>query len=281
MRNPAMVILFVVFALYAASILFVIFQGLAISFMDGEYYGKIMVPTKAEHFYPRNYINAFTDLVIEIGGGRGVGLVGMFINSLIYAGGTSILGVLFCSITAYVTAKYKFPGRNFIWMYSIVTMMLPVVGSGAASIRFFKDILHVKDTYFMIFMLAGSFGQNYVILFATFKGVSWEYAEAAFIDGASHFKVWYKVMLPQAISPMFALFLVGFIAKWSDAETTYMYMENQHTIASGLAYLAHMTSGDPPKMFAGFVISMIPLLALYIAFQETIMDIQIGGGLKG
>lgn len=283
MRNPVMIGLFIFFVIYALSIAFVIFQGIAVSFMDGAYYGKIMIPTKAEHFYPQNYVNAFTKIVIEGANDVNVTIVGMFVNSLVYAGGTSALGVLFCAITAYVTAKYKFPGRNFIYMYSIVVMMLPVVGTTAASINFFKDVLHVKDTYFMIFMLAGSFGQNYVILYATFKGVSWEYGEAAFVDGAGHFRVWLQIMMPQAISVMVALFIVGFIGKWSDAETPILYMKKLPTLASGLAELSsdQEAQGDMPMMFAAFVMSMIPLLILYAAFQETIMEIQLGGGLKG
>lgn len=279
MRNPAMVIIFVIFALYALSICFVIFQGIATSIMDGAYYGIEMIPYKKEHFNFRNYVEAFTNLVIPIGNNKNVTLVGMFINSILYAAGTSFLAVIFSSITAYLTAKYRFPGRNFIYYYAIVTMMIPVVGTGAASILFFKS-LGVLDTYFMIFMFAGSFGQNYVILYATYKGVSWEYAEAAFIDGAGHFRVWVQVMMPQVLSPMFALFMVGFIGKWSDSETSLLYMRNLPTIASGLTRLSH-GEGDMSMLFAGFVISMIPLLALYIAFQETIMDIQIGGGLKG
>ncbi|MBQ9734424.1 MAG: carbohydrate ABC transporter permease [Clostridia bacterium] len=280
MRNPAMIIIFVIFAIYALSICFILFQGIAVSIMDGAYYGIEMLPTKAEHFNFGNYVEAFTKLVIPIGNNQKVTLLGMFINSLLYAVGTSFLSVIFSSITAYLTAKYKFPGRNFIYYYAIVTMMIPVVGSGAASIMFF-DKLGVLDTYFMIFMFAGSFGQNYVILYATFKGVSWEYAEAAFIDGAGHFRVWVQVMIPQALSPMFALFMVGFIGLWSDSETSLLYMRNLPTIASGLTRLSHTASGDMSMLFAGFVMSMIPLLILYIAFQETIMDIQIGGGLKG
>ena len=280
MRNPAMIVIFAVFVIYALSICFIIFQGIAVSIMDGAFYGIEMLPTKAEHFNFGNYVEAFTKLVIDIGGNKKVTLIGMFINSIIYAAGTAFLGVIFSSITAYLTAKYKFPGRNFIYYYAIVTMMIPVVGSGAASILFF-DSLGVLDTYFMIFMFAGSFGQNYVILYATFKGVSWEYAEAAFIDGAGHFRVWIQVMIPQALSPMFALFMVGFIGLWSDSETSLLYMRNLPTIASGLTRLSHINSGNMSMLFAGFVMSMVPLLILYIAFQETIMDIQIGGGLKG
>jgi raffinose/stachyose/melibiose transport system permease protein/N-acetylglucosamine transport system permease protein len=154
------------------------------------------------------------------------------------------------------------------------------MGAAPASIKLY-DALGILDTNFMIPMFASSFGENFIILFATFKSVSWEYAEAAFIDGAGHFKVWYKVTLPQILSPMFALFMVGFIGRWSDTDTALLFMRTHPTLASGLYEYSIRDSYNVPVLFAGFMMSMIPVLALYIAFQKKIMDIQIGGGLKG
>jgi ABC-type glycerol-3-phosphate transport system permease component len=58
-------------------------------------------------------------------------------------------------------------------------------------------------------------------------------------------------------------------------------MKTHPTIASGLYKLSHRNSYNVPVLSAGFMISMLPVLGLYVAFQKTIMDIQIGGGLKG
>ena len=142
-------------------------------------------------------------------------------------------------------------------------------------------MIGILDTNLMIPMFASSFGENFIILFATFKGLSWEYAEAAFIDGAGHFRVWWQVMIPQVLSPMFALFMVGFIGRWSDTDTALLFMRTHPTLASGLYEYSVRDDYNVPVLFSGFMLSMIPVLALYIAFQKTIMDIQIGGGLKG
>lgn len=280
MRSPATILMFVLFFIYGASILFVVFQGLATSVIHSRYYGKIIIPTASEHFYFQNYADAFSKLAVSIGNNRKVNIIGMTVNSLWYAVGSSFFSILFSSITAYILSKYRFPGRNALYIYAVVTMMLPIMGSAASSVVFYRD-LGILDTNFMILMFTSSFGDNFIMLYATFKGISWEYAEAAFIDGANHFKVWYQVMIPQAISPMFALFMVGFIARWSDSETALLYMQTHPTIASGLMELSHRESANMPLLFSGFMMSMIPVLALYIAFQNVIMDIQIGGGLKG
>lgn len=274
MRQPAMIIMCVIFALYSFSILFVLFQGVSFSLMtSGDYSDGKLIPTSGLIF--KNYAEAFTRVKVE-----GVNLIVMTINSLWFAGGSTFFSILFSSITAYILAKYKFPGRGFLYGYAIVTMMLPIMGSAPASIKFYKSI-GILDTNFMIVMFASSFGQNFVIQFATFKGVSWEYAEAAFMDGANHFKVFFMVMIPQAISTMVALFVVGFIGKWSDSDTALLYMKTHPTLASGLYIYSHRNSYHKPIQFAGFMIGMIPVLTIYIAFQKTIMDIQIGGGLKG
>jgi raffinose/stachyose/melibiose transport system permease protein/N-acetylglucosamine transport system permease protein len=276
MRSPAMIAMSVIFWIYGLSILFVLVQGLGYSLMtDGQYSDGMIFPTKGLHLI--NYVNAFSKLVDTE---SGTNLLGMTLNSLWYAGGSSFFGILFSSITAYILSKYRFPGRNALYMYAVVTMMLPIMGSAAASIKFYHDI-GILDTNFMIVMFASSFGDNFIMQFATFKGVSWEYAEAAFIDGASHFKVWYMVMIPQAMSTMVALFVVGFIGRWADSDTALLFMKTHPTIASGLYKLSHRNSYNVPVLFAGFMISMLPVLGLYVAFQKTIMDIQIGGGLKG
>ena len=274
MKNPAMIIMLVVFALYSLSILFVLFQGISFSLMtNGDYSDGLLLPSK--QLMLSNYSEAFKRVVVE-----DTNLIGMTLNSLWYAGGSSFFGVFFSSITAYIIAKYKFPGRGFLYGWAVVTMMLPIMGSSAASIKFYKDI-GILDTNFMIVMFASSFGQNFIMQYATFKGISWEYAEAAFIDGANHFKVWIEIMIPQAISTMVALFVIGFIGKWSDSDTALLFMKTHPNIASGLYVYSHRNSYHKPIQFAGFMIGMIPVLALYIAFQKTIMDIQIGGGLKG
>jgi raffinose/stachyose/melibiose transport system permease protein/N-acetylglucosamine transport system permease protein len=274
MKNPAMIIMFIVFALYSFTIVFVIFQGISFSLMTpGEYSDGALVPKTG--LILANYVDAFSRVVVEK-----TNLLGMTLNSLWFAGGSSFFGILFSTITAYVIAKYKFPGRGFLYGWAIVTMMLPIMGSSAASIKFYKSI-GILDTNFMIVMFASSYGQNFVIQYATYKGISWEYAEAAFIDGANHFKVWVEIMIPQAISTMVALFVVSFIGKWSDSDTALLFMKTHPTLASGLYVFSHRNSYHKPIQFAGFMIGMIPVLALYIGFQRTIMDIQIGGGLKG
>lgn len=272
-NTPVMILMSIVFGLYAFSLLFVIFFGVDVSLMKP-------VDVRKGLFFPSefmftNYITAWTEL-----SKIGFSLVEMTINSLWYAGGASFFSILFSSMIAYVVAKYDYPGKKFVYTYAVVTMMIPIMGATASEIKLYK-MLGIYDTQFLIFMFTSSFGQNFIILFATFKSLSWEYAEAAFIDGAGHFKVWLDIMLPQAISPMVALFMVGFIDRWGDSETALLYMKSHPSLASGMYIYGLRDSYNVPVYFAGFIMCMIPVLTLYLCFQKSIMDIQLDGGLKG
>ena len=274
-RSPVMIAMFVIFLIYAISILIVIIWGVNISLMSRKDYnqGKLF-PTSLQFI---NYISSWTELqAIDMS------MIEMTLNSLWYACGTSFFSVLFSCMTAYVIAKYNFFGRRFFYAYAVVTLMIPILGSSPSAIKFY-DTLHIYDTQFLIFMFASAFGQNFIILFAVFKGVSWEYAESAFIDGANSFTVWYKIMLPQVVSPMVALFVVEFITLWGDGETALLFLPNHPSLASGL-YIYKVINEkhlNTPALFAGLMICTVPVLLLYLFFQKSIMDIQLGGGLKG
>lgn len=276
MKSPIMITMFVMFAIYAFTILFVFAFGIATSLMTSrEAVVGELLPKAGLQF--QNYIDAWTRITPL---SSNTNLLGMFLNSLWYAGGTALLGVLYPAITSYLIAKYKFPGRNAIYIYAIITMMLPIMGSTASSIKFYRSI-GVLDTNWMIFFLASSFGENFLILYASFKGMAWEYAESAFIEGAGHFTVFTKIMLPQALPVMTALFITGFISRWSDTDTSLLFMRTHPTIASGLFEYSVRDAYNIPVLFAGFVMSAIPIIILFIIFRKTIMDIQLGGGLKG
>ena len=272
-RSPAMIIACVIFAIYAFTILFVIFFGIDVSLMSA-------ADVRKGRFFPSsvkfvNYISAWTELS-EIG----FSLIEMTINSLWYSAGTSFFSILFSAMISYVVARYDYPGKRFVYGYAIVTMMIPILGATASEIKLYK-MLGIYDTQFLIFMFTSSFGENFIIFFASYKSISWEYAEAASIDGAGHFTIWHKIMLPQIVSPMVALFMVGFIERWGDSNTALLYMKNHPSLASGMYIYGLRDSYNIPVYFAGFIMCMIPVLVLFLCFQKSIMDIQLDGGLKG
>ena len=206
----------------------------------------------------------------------------MLLNSIWYSCGRSVLGILFSAMAAYVIAKYKFFGRNFVYTFAIVTMMLPIMGSMASALKFSKAIgTYDSPTY--VILNATTLSGGFIILYSTFKTLSWGYAEAAMIDGAGHFRTFFSIMLPQVISPMCALVLSEFIVMWTDADTPLIFFPHLPTLAYGLYLYQDVVRKtlQYPVFFAGLITCMIPTVTLYAIFQRSLMDIQMGGGLKG
>ena len=224
-----------------------------------------------------NFITAFTELEVENNN-----MFHMLFNSIWYAGGGSFLGVFVSSMSAYVVSKYVFPGSKAFYVTVIVTMMIPIVGSLPSAFRIYNTLGLVESPLFLLGS-AGGMGFSFLVLYAYFKNLSWTYAEAAFCDGASNFRVFFQIMLPQAFPSIAALFIVSFIGMWNDSQTPLIYLKTYPTLSSGIYVFQAKTSRqmNMPVLFAGILISMLPVVILFAAFQKYIMDMSIGGGLKG
>ncbi len=273
----AKLIIFIVFALYAFTLLYALLFAVSISFKDQWHYPGDNQTGLPHPWVWTNYRDAWTTL-----GNSGKGMIEMVINSLWYAGGGAILGVAVSALVAYVVAKYKFPGRNLIYGIAIFTMMLPVVGSMPSQYRVYET-LGINNTPMLLLTKAGGFGFNFVVLYSFFKSLPWSYAEAAMIDGAGHFRTFIKVMMPQAISVIMALVLVAFIGQWNDYMFPILFLKDWPTLSSGLYIyqIEQVRATNYPVLFAGLIISILPVLLLYILFQNTLLDMTMSGGLKG
>jgi len=207
----------------------------------------------------------------------------MMVNSIWYAAGGAFLTVVVSAATAYAVAKYKFIGSRIIFWAALITLMVPVVNNLPSLLRFSNKIGIYNSPLILVTQLGG-LGFNFIVLYSFFKHISREYMEAAFIDGAGHFHVFIKIMLPFAIAPMIALWLSAFNALWSDPMFPMLFLTSYPTLAYGL-YIYQIdinrVPGGVPMLFAGLFISAVPVIALFAAFQKMFLDLQISGGIKG
>ncbi len=266
------------FLIYAVSLLIPLFWGIWNSFLTRAEYNMVSAVIKVPSAIRfDNYINAWAEL-----SANGVSMVSMTLNSLWYAAGSTALVLFANTMTAYVCEKYEFVGAGFIKKFQWITMSIPIMGNMAATLRWLRNI-HVYDSYLYIVGTVGGLGFMFIFMSSTFRGLSWEYAEAAFMDGAGHFRVFFQVMLPQVLPTVTALFVSEFITRWNDSMTPLVYFPNLPTLASGLYVYQTIASRaiNYPMLFAALVMCMIPVLVLFIFFQDTLMDLQLGGGVKG
>ncbi len=213
-----------------------------------------------------------------------VNVLGMIGNSLFFAFACTFISTYFSSCTAYAISKYKFPGRNFLYIFAFMLMFIPAVGSMAANYKLYNE-LHIYDTY--IGILIGScsgFGTGFIYLYSFFRNLPWSFAEAAQLDGAGHYTVFLKVMMPMAMPSLVAIMIMNILGIWNEYFTFYMYAPSKVTLALGLYGLVEQNKYGKvsyPELFSVMLFSVVPAVILYAAAQKTVVENVNIGGLKG
>lgn len=267
------IIVFVLFCSYALTLIYPVLWAFMSSFKSEVNYMDDMVGFPL-HWQFSNYIDAFSELG---------NLPLMFLNSGWFALGGAALGVFISSMSAYVVAKYKFIGRKTFYMVALVIMMLPIVGALPSQYDVYSKI-GILDTPFLLLIYCSGMGFNFLVLYGYFTSLPWDYVEASFIDGGNHFNTFFQIMLPQAKGVILSLGIVAFINIWNDYNTPILFLESYPTLSSGIYIYQQdiLQAGvNIPLLFAGVFMSVIPVLVLFVLFQNKIMEISIGGGLKG
>ena len=278
---------FVLFFIYAASLLLPLVYLFINSFQPkldyynnlGEYGNAFALPRT---WMWQNYVTAFENMDMYDSYGNRIGLPIMFFNSFWYVIASVFLNIAGCCFTGYALSKYSFVGKRAMYAVIIFTMTIPIVGSTGASFKLMTDLGIYNTPFFLVTAFCG-FGFNFLILYGFFKNLSWNYAEAVFIDGGGHFTVFFKVMLPMTRAPIITLAVMAAISSWNDYNTPLLYMPDYPTVASGLYKIKVSFSrfGDTPAYFAGLLLSIIPVLVLFSCCSGIIMKNFTMGGLKG
>ena len=203
-------------------------------------------------------------------------------NSTLVAVLTVGLNLLFCALAAYPLARLSFAPRDWIFSAIVSTIMIPfqIV---MIPLYILTVQIGLRNTYLgMIFpSLASAFG--IFLLRQAFMSVPKELEEAARMDGCSEIGLWWCIMLP-AIRPALAtLAIFVFIGSWSDFLWPLIVIQDEslYTLPLGVAKLAGTFSLDWRLVAAGSVISIAPVLILFIFLQRYIVPTETSSGVKG
>jgi len=210
----------------------------------------------------------------------------MFVNGLLMAILPGALSLFFTALFAYVEAKYDFVGKKFFFNLGIALMIIPIVGNLASAMQL-RKFLHVYNNMFMHIITSpvGCFyGMNFLLLYAAFKGMPWDYAESVFIDGGNNYTVLFKIYLPMIMPTLVSLFLLSFMGAWNDYSTYLVWLPDYPNVAYGMYRFTQDADKylvDLPVLMAGFTLVMIPTIVLYFFTHNTIQSKMMVGGLKG
>ena len=219
---------------------------------------------------------------------RYIRIISLSVNSIIYSVGATFITTFSHAVTAYIAARYS---KNhwiarILYPIVIVAMVMPIVGSLPSEIRIL-NMLNVYDTVYGVWLMkCGFLGTNFLILYAAYRGISWEYAEAAFMDGATHTQVLFTIMIPLSATTLGALALMSFITFWNDWKVEVQYMPSFPMIANALyqfqipGSVAKEADNTPTAMAACMIVAA-PLIVLFLVFKNKLMNNLTMGGIKG
>ena len=246
-----------------------------------------------EFFKLKNYVNVFKIATV-----RGIAnyysgdklinritetnLLGLIINTLLYAGAGALLQSIVPAIVAYAVAKFDFKYGKVLFAVALFAMIMPVVGAYPSEITLLRRI-GVFDTFWGYFMQKCNFmGMYFFVYHAFFKSLSDAYTEAAEIDGASHFRCLVSIILPLSIKIISTVFLIQFVHFWNDYQTPLLYMPTKPTLAYGVWFWAwnNQTLKTTPERVSASMMLAIPILIVYIFLKDKLMGNITMGGIK-
>jgi putative chitobiose transport system permease protein len=203
-------------------------------------------------------------------------------NSTLVAVLTVGLNLLFCSLAAYPLARLDFQGRDMVFAAVVSTIMIPfqivMIPLYILTIQ-----LGLRNTYLGVILpsVASAFG--IFLLRQAFQGVPKELEEAARMDGCSELGLWWHVMLPAIRPALVTLAIFVFIGSWSDFLWPLIVLDRPeyYTLPLGVATLAGALSLDWRLVGAGSVISITPVLLVFLFLQRYIVPTDAGSGVKG
>ncbi len=209
-----------------------------------------------------------------------------FVNSVIVVVPSLAGTLLVSSMAAYVLARFEFPGRKWISYLFMAGLMFPVF-LALVPLFFLVQDLGMTATYRGLILVYIAYSLPFTIFFLTgfFRTLPSEVAEAALVDGASHYRIFFNIMLPMAAPGLIAMGIFNFLGQWNQFLLPLVLMpdENKYVLSQGLAFLAIQQgySNDYSALFAAMTITMIPTLIVYILFQRRLESGLTAGALKG
>jgi multiple sugar transport system permease protein len=194
------------------------------------------------------------------------------LNSLLVAISVTALVLFICSLTAYAYARLEFPGRDVIFFLLLTSLMVPGAVTFIPNFLMMRDLGWLDSNHGLIWIHgAGVFG--IFLLRQHFQSIPKELEEAAFVDGAGRFRIYWQICLPLVTSAMVALGIFTFLGNWNDLFWPLVIMSDRAklTLPVGLAVLGGGNYVQRGLTMAAAALATTPPLILYAIFQRRII----------
>jgi len=204
------------------------------------------------------------------------------LNAFIYAVFATILNVVFSSMAGYALSRMNFPGKELIFLATLSVMMIPLAVTLIPKFLVVNG-LGVINTYWALILPAMAQPFSVFIMVQFMKGLPKELEESAKIDGASTWRTFFQIILPQVKPALTAVAILTFQGAWNDFQWPLVALGTQdmYTLPLGLFFFksAHYTEYN--LLLAGSMFNTIPILLLFFIFQRYFIEGAVSSGVKG
>lgn len=212
-----------------------------------------------------NYANAWTT----------AGIGSFFLNSVIVVFGALVVTMLFGSMSAYVLARFQFPGNRFIYYLMLAGLTFPIF-LAIVPLFFVLRSVGLLNTLPGLILVYAAFAFPFTVffLYSFFRSLSSSIAEAAALDGAGEWRTFFSVMLPMARPGLATVAILNFVGLWNQFLLPVALNTNtdNYVLTQGMASFASQAgySVDFGALFAAVVITVVPVLLVYLIFQRQL-----------
>jgi N-acetylglucosamine transport system permease protein len=212
-----------------------------------------------------NYAHAWTD----------AGIRQFFLNTVIVVGVALVLVMLLGAMCAYVLARFTFPGARFIYYLMLVGLTVPIFLAIVPLFFVLKNI-GLINTLPGLIMVYVAFALPFTVffLYAFFRTLPDDVYEAALIDGAGEWRAFFRIMLPMARPGIAAVAIFNFLGLWNQflLPVALNTDQSRYVLTQGMASFASQAgyAVDFGALFAAVVITVVPVLIVYVIFQRRL-----------
>ena len=209
--------------------------------------------------------------------------IGRFmINSLILAGASSVIRLITASFAAFAFAFYEFKGRNVLFMLCLGTVMIP---SDVVLVTNYQTIsqLGLVNTYIGMMSVFCVSAMNIFMMRQNFLTFSKTLQEAAYVDGCSNIRFFFKILLPTSTPVLTTVFISSFISTWNTYLWPMLVTNNplMRTVQVGVTMLNNEDGNVYGPIMAASMMVLVPTVMIFLIFRKKIVSGIMGGAIKG
>jgi putative chitobiose transport system permease protein len=209
-------------------------------------------------------------------------ILSFFFNSIAVSILVTGLNVLVSAMAAYPLAKMRFLGREAIFYLLLATLIVPAQLTYIPSFILAVNVFHYYDSLPSVIFPSLASAFNIFLMRQAFRGVPNDLIDAARVDGAGEWRVWWQILLPIVRPSMAAVAIFTFVTSWNDFlwPSLMLHTREGMTLPVGLAALQGFFSSDFRAIAAGVTMTVIPILLFFIVVQRHFVR-GLAGAVKG